>query len=130
MSASKDILLTPALMVPCMIGSSQREYGEPPAMSSVARRVEMKLWLAHPSKLDFTLLPFTTIHLSAMAPNWRGVPKLRGVGLSEDSHDSFEEMTCRTRPPMSELDDVTVLDAAGGCGAFETIESSRFGYLS
>ncbi len=112
-----------------MIGSSQREYGAPPAMSSVARRVEMKLWLAHPSKLDFTLLPFTTIHLSAIAPNWRGVPKLRGVGTSEDSQ-ALLEVTWRTRPPMSELEDAAGLGVAGDCGAFETMESSRFGYLS
>jgi hypothetical protein len=99
-------------------------------MSSVARRVEMKLWLAHPSKLDFTFLPFTTIHLSAIAPNWRGVPKLRGVGASEDSQPSSPEVTWRTRPPMSEFEDAAGLGVAGDCGAFEAIESSRFGYLS
>ena len=99
-------------------------------MSSVARRVEMKLWLAHPSKLDFTFLPLTTIHLSAIAPNCRGVPKLRGLGVSADSQeDSFEEVTCLTRPPMSELEG-SLGFGAGDCGAFETIESSRFGYLS
>jgi hypothetical protein len=98
-----------------MIGSSQREYGAPPAMSSVAKRVEIKLWLAHPSKLDFTLLPFTTIHLSAMAPNWRGVPKLRGVGLSDNSQEeSSFEVTCLTRPPMlSALAEVVAFCFAG-----------------
>jgi hypothetical protein len=102
-------------------------------MSSVARRVEIKLWLAHPSKLDLIFLPLTTIHLSAIAPNCRGVPKLRGVGASADSQEaSFEEMTCLTRPPMSELEGVLGF-GAGDCGVFETIdtiESSRFGYLS
>ncbi len=50
--------------------------------------------------------------------------------MSEVSQALSFEVICRTRPPISEFEDVAVLGAAGDCGGFETMESSRFGYLS
>lgn len=80
------IRLTPARIVPCIIGSSHLRYVAPAAINSAAMRVEIKLWLAQPSKFALTLRPLTTTQRSAIVPNARGVPNKRGVGLSAASH--------------------------------------------